>query len=179
MAIQRWDPWSEMLTLREAMNQLLQDSYVRPGATGGPTADAPALDVFEDADNIEVSASLPGLRPEDVDITIQGDMLTIKGQRKEQAERKQGSYLVREQRSGAFYRSIQLPVMVDSNKAQAQFEHGVLHLTLPKAESTKPRQIRINAGQGQTVDQPQQQQLNAAPANGKHEPVEAGSNKQS
>ena len=72
MTMQRWDPWSEMLTLREAMNQLLQDSYVRPGATGGPTADAPALDVFEDADNIEVSASLPGLRPEDVDIDDPG-----------------------------------------------------------------------------------------------------------
>jgi HSP20 family protein len=174
MTVQRWDPWSEMLTLREAMNQLLQDSYVRPAGVGGQTADAPALDVFEDADNIEVSASLPGLRPEDVDITIQGDMLTIKGQRKAQAERKQGSYLVREQRSGAFFRSIQLPIMVDANKAQAQFEHGVLHLTLPKAESTKPRQIRINAGSGQTVDQPQQQQLNTASENGKRETAESG-----
>ena len=172
MTMQRWDPWSEMLTLREAMNQLLQDSYVRPIGAGGQTANAPALDVFEDADNIEVSASLPGLRPEDVDITIQGDMLTIKGQSKAQAERKQGSYLVREQRSGAFFRSIQLPVMVDANKAQAQFEHGVLHLTLPKAESTKPRQIRINAGSGQMVDQPQQ--LSAAPENGKRETAESG-----
>jgi HSP20 family protein len=171
MSMKRWDPWAEMMTLREAMGQLLEDSYVRP--TGqSMTGDHLFLDVYEDADNFEVSASMPGLRPEDVDITIQGDVLTIKGQRKAQTERKQGNYLVREQRSGNFYRSIQLPTVVDAQKAQANFENGVLHLTLPKAESTKPRTIRINSGSGQTIDQ--QQTLNSGapatgPANGQRE----------
>ena len=167
MSMKRWDPWAEMMTLREAMGQLLEDSYVRP-AGQSMTGDHLLVDVYEDADNFEVSASLPGLRPEDVDITIQGDVLTIKGQRKTQSERKQGNYLVREQRSGNFYRSIQLPTVVDAEKARANFENGVLHLTLPKAESTKPRTIRINSGSGQTIDQPQQQQtLNSgAPATG-------------
>ena len=159
MSMKRWDPWAEMMTLREAMGQLLEDSYVRP--TGqSRVGDHLLLDVYEDADNFEVSASMPGLRPEDVDITIQGDVLTIKGQRKAQSERKQGNYLVREQRSGNFYRSIQLPTVVDAEKARANFENGILHLTLPKAESTKPRTIRINSGSQQTIDQPQQQTLN-------------------
>lgn len=151
MAMQRWDPWAEMLTLREAMGRLLEDSYVRPSAAA-PGTSALSLDVFEDADNYEVSATLPGLRPEDVDITIQGDMLTIKGHQKTQAERKQGNYLLREQSVGNFHRSVQLPVIVDADKAQARFENGILHLTLPKAEATKPRQIRIagaQAGNGQ------------------------------
>ena len=147
MAVQRWDPWTEMLTLREAMGRLLEDSYVRP-ATGVAGGEALLLDVFEDGDNYEISAQLPGLRPEDVDITLQGDLLTIKGQRKTQTERKQGSYLAREIRTGSYQRTIQLPVMVDADKVQARFEHGVLHLTLPKAEATKPRTIRIAAQAG-------------------------------
>ncbi|HUS13394.1 MAG TPA: Hsp20/alpha crystallin family protein, partial [Chloroflexia bacterium] len=93
------------------------------------------------------------------------------------AERKQGQYLLREQRAGNVFRSIQLPVQIDADKAQANFEHGVLYLSLPKAESTKPRQIRI--GGGQTVTQSEQQQLNIGqttelPVNSKQEKETAG-----
>ena len=150
---QRWDPWTEVMTLREAMGRLLEDSYVRPSGGSSPVGanmQPLALDVYEDADNIEVSACLPGLRPEDVDITLQGDTLTIKGQRKQETtERKQGNYLMREQRGGSYYRSIQLPMLIDGDKVQANFQDGVLRLTLPKAASTKPRQIRIGGGNGQ------------------------------
>jgi HSP20 family protein len=164
MTMRRWDPWSEMMTLREAMNRLLEDSYVHPQGGNTPsTANTLLLDVYEDADNVEVEASLPGLRPEDVEITVQGDVLVIKGQRKNSAERKQGNYLMREQRSGTFYRAIQLPVNVDADKSHANFEHGVLRLTLPKAASTKPRQIPIHS----TGNQPIPQQI----GNGHSEPA--------
>lgn len=180
MTVRRWDPWSEMLTLREAMGRLLEDSYVRPatgGATGITTADVLMLDVYEDADNVEVDASLPGLNPDDVEITIQSDVLTIKGQRRAQTERKQGNYLMREQRFGNVFRAIQLPVQVDADKARAHFEHGVLHLTLPKAAATKPRQIRITGG-GQTINQQPQAQIGEGkaqgPQNGQAETAQAG-----
>jgi HSP20 family protein len=160
-----------MMTLREAMSRLLEDSYMRPqqGSNTPATANTLLLDVYEDADNVEVEASLPGLRPEDVEITVQGDVLQIKGQRKSSAERKQGNYLMREQRSGSFYRAIQLPVNVDADKAHANFEHGVLHLTLPKAASTKPRQIPIHGGQTLNA----QPQISNGQSNGQNETAPA------
>jgi HSP20 family protein len=144
MSVTRWDPWGEMLSLREAMNRLLEDSYVRPvGGNAVQSSGNLALDIWQDQDSIEVTAALPGLKPEDVDITIQGDVLLIRAEQKQQTERKQGNYLVRERRSGSFSRAVQLPVMVDADKANAEFQNGVLHLTLPKAESVKPRSIRV------------------------------------
>ena len=167
-----------MLTLREAMGRLLEDSYVRPAA--GEGGEALLLDVFEDGDNYEISAQLPGLRPEDVDITLQGDLLTIKGQRKTQTERKQGTYLARELRTGSYQRTLQLPVMVDADKVQARFEHGVLFLTLPKAEATKPRQIRISTSAPQNTLEAKNIQAPApAPSvenSAKHEPQPASHN---
>jgi HSP20 family protein len=181
MAIQRWEPWTEMLTLREAMGRLLEDSYVRPASTGaGLNFDAMPLDVFEDADNVEVRATLPGLRPEDVEITLQGDTLTIKGQQKASTERKQGNYLLREHRSGNFYRSVKLPMLLDSAKAEARFEHGVLTLTLPKAEATKPRQIRISTSAPQNTLEAKNVQAPATTPtieqSAKHEPQPASHN---
>jgi HSP20 family protein len=143
-----WNPWDEMMSLREAMNRLVEESYVRP-VTGSATRNTLALDLFEDGDNVEVTATLPGLNPEDVDITVQGDVLTIKGEHKQTQERKQGNYHLRERRVGTFYRAVQLPCPVQPDKAQAEFRNGVLHLTLPKAEETKPKQIRVRGSQGQ------------------------------
>jgi HSP20 family protein len=141
-----------MLSLREAMNQLLEDSYIRP-APGGTRGNL-ALDIFEDANNVEVTATLPGMNPEDVAITVQGDVLMIKGQHKQEQERKQGNYHLRECRTGSFYRAVQLPCAVQPDKAQAEFRNGVLHLTLPKAEETKPRIIPIRGVQAQMGQAP-------------------------
>lgn len=157
MSMNVWNPWDDMLSLREAMNRLLEDSYVRPvQGTGIATQGNLALDMFEDGDNVEVSATLPGMNPEDVEITVQGDVLLIKGRHKQEQERKQGSYHLRERRVGSFYRAVQLPCPVQPDKAQAEFRNGVLHLTLPKAEETKPKTIRIGGstpgrlGEGET-----------------------------
>ena len=155
MSINVWNPWDDMLSLREAMNNLFEESYVRP-VQGSPTRGNLALDIFEDGENVDVTATLPGLNPEDVDITVQGDVLLIKGQHKQEQERKQGNYHLRERRTGSYYRAVQLPCLVQSDKAQAEFRNGVLHLTLPKAEAVKPKTIRITTGQSRlNAGQPQ------------------------
>jgi HSP20 family protein len=144
MALDRWDPFREAVSLRDAMNALFQDSFVRPSGTvpqGGVVA--LPLDVTEDENEFVVKASLPGVKPEDVQITVHGETLTIQGQSKYEEEKKDERWHIRERRAGSFQRSIALPVPVDSDKAQATFEHGVLTLTLPKSEQAKPRQIKV------------------------------------
>lgn len=141
----RWDPFRDMVTLREAMDRLLEDSFVRPhsGLVSGDGVTTLALDVFESADDVTVQASLPGIKPQEVDISITGDVLTIKGEKSEETEEKQGNYHLRERRYGAFQRSVSLPAAVQADKADAVFENGVLTLTLPKVEEVKPKSIKI------------------------------------
>ena len=144
MALERWDPFREAVSLRDAMNALFQDSFVRPsGALAQGGGVALPLDVSENENEFVVKASLPGVKPEDVQITIHGETLTIQGESKFEEEKKGERWHIRERRAGSFHRSIVLPVPVESDKAQASFEHGVLTLTLPKSEQAKPRQIRI------------------------------------
>lgn len=151
MAIDRWDPFREAISLRDAMNSLLQDSFVRPsGAPAQSGLTALALDVGETDNDFVVKATLPGVKPDDVQITVHGDTLTIRGESKAEEEKKGEHWHFRERRTGVFQRSLTLSSPVDSDKAQADFEHGVLTLRLPKSESAKPRQIKVGAGtQGQ------------------------------
>lgn len=154
MAINRYDPFREMLSLRDAMDRLFQESFVRPSGwmgNGGGTMPVP-VDVLEDAHSYVVTASLPGWKPEDVNITFQEGTLTISGQYQENPEPEEGkSWHLRERRVGSFSRSFTFPSAVDPDKAEAHFENGVLTLTLPKAESARPRQIKIGAaGAGST-----------------------------
>jgi HSP20 family protein len=147
MAIERWDPFREAVSLRDAMNTLLQESFVRPGgvpAQGG-YATLP-LDVSETEGEFVVKAALPGVKPDDVQITVHGDTLTIRGEIKAEEDKKGEHWHLRERRFGAFQRSVSLSTPVDSDKAQAHFENGVLTLTLPKSESARPRQIKIGGG---------------------------------
>lgn len=147
MAIEQWDPFREAVSLRDAMNMLFQDSFVRPtgpAASSGNLASL-LLDISETSDAFVVKASLPGIKPEDVDITVHGDVLTIRGECKGESEKRDEHWHLRERRFGAFQRSISLPTSVSPDKAQADYEHGVLTLTLPKSESAKPRQIKIGA----------------------------------
>jgi HSP20 family protein len=145
MAFELWEPFREAVSLRDAMNSLLQESFVRPGTSHSSAAAAVMLpvDVAENENEFVVKASLPGVKPEDVQITIQGDALTIRGESKTMEERQGERWHVRERRHGAFHRSLSLGTPVDSDKAHADYEHGVLTLTLPKAEASKPRQIKI------------------------------------
>jgi HSP20 family protein len=149
MTLQRWEPLREVVSLRDAMNSLLQDSFVRPvGLLGdGSTAMLP-LDVAENENEFIVKASMPGVRPEDVQITAQGDTITIRGEFKAEDEKKDAQYHLRERRFGQFQRTVTLSTPISADKAQARFENGVLTLTLPKAEEAKPKQIKINVAHG-------------------------------
>ena len=144
MAIERWDPFREAISLRDAMNSLLQESFVRPGGLQGQDGHGTLpLDVVEMEDEFVVKASLPGVKPEDVQITVHGDTLTIRGESKAEQEKKGEQWHLRERRFGSFQRSVALSTPVDSDRAQAHYEHGVLTLTLPKSEAAKPRQIKV------------------------------------
>ncbi len=145
MSIVRWEPFRDVLTLRDAMDRLFEESFVRPraGWLGAPGLGRLDLDIYETKDDLVVKAAVPGVRPEDVDITVTGDTLTIKGETKEETETKKGNYYRKERRYGQFARSVSLPVAVKSDKAEARFKDGVLTLTLPKAEEAKPRVIKI------------------------------------
>jgi HSP20 family protein len=144
--VMRWDPFTEALSLRDAMNRLFEQAVLRPGEGGGRQTDggyAPPIDVHEDQDGYTVSASLPGVKPEDVNIQYQQGMLTISGDTSMEETREQGTWHIRERRQGHFSRSITLPDSVNADRAEANFENGVLKLHLPKAEETKPRSIQI------------------------------------
>jgi len=151
MAIERWDPFSEAVSLRDAVNSLFQDSFVRPrGFPDTAGAGTFPIDVRETENDYVIHASLPGIRPDDVQITVHGDTLTIRGDVKNEEEKQGEHWHIRERRSGTFQRSLSLGAPVSSDRAEATFENGVLTLTLPKAEEAKPRQIRIGKG-GQAV----------------------------
>jgi HSP20 family protein len=143
----RWEPFREMMTLRDAMDRLFEDSFVRPSRLLWPELGRGELpiDMYQTANDVVVKASIPGLKPDEVDISITGDTLTIKGEHKEEKEAKEQDYLYRERRYGAFSRSLTIPVPVKTDKAEATFENGVLTLTLPKAEEVKPKQIKVKA----------------------------------
>lgn len=180
MSITRWDPWDDMLTLRDAMDQLLRESFVRPrtmlGQGGGMSGIGMPIDLRETDDDYTVTATMPGVKPEDINIQIKGDTLQIsgevrdeyqqpqttqtegqQGQQRQQSQQtetgQRGNWLVRERRYGRFQRSITLPTNVKADHATANFENGVLTLTLPKAEESRARSIPVRAGAGQGAQQ--------------------------
>lgn len=143
--VRRYDPFGEMLSLRDAMSQLFEDSFVSPAAVGGRDAFSMPLDVSETQDSFIIDAVLPGLKAEDIDITIQDKVLTIRGEtRKEQSSEKQANYHVMERRYGRFTRSVSLPTSVNGDAVRATLENGILHLEVPKADEVKPRKIAVN-----------------------------------
>ena len=140
----RWEPIREMMTLREAMDRLFDDAFTRPvGIAGGSVA--PALDLYQTDDEVVVKAALPGLKADDVQISVTADVLTLRGEFKQESEQKEATYHVRERRSGSFERSVLLPTDVQTDKARANFENGILTIALPKAETVKPKLINIKA----------------------------------
>jgi HSP20 family protein len=158
----RWDPFTD---LRLTMDRFFDDSFARPRrrlVSAREFAAMVPVEVSETDSAIEVKASLPGVKPEEVEITVHDDVLTIKAEHKEEkaegtppatdtestaGEEKKAEasrrYYRRELRYGSFHRSFTLPAGVDSDKAEAKFENGVLNLTLPKAEANRPKQIKV------------------------------------
>lgn len=142
----KWEPFRELISLREAMDRLLEESFVRPFGLLAPSRfETFALDMYETENDLVVKASLPGVKPEDIDINVTGDLLTIKAEVKEEKEVKEENYFRRERRFGTLCRSVTLPMEVDVDKAKAEYENGVLTLIFPKAEAAKPKVIKVKA----------------------------------
>jgi HSP20 family protein len=150
MSITRWDPFRDMVSLREAMANLLEDSVVAPRGAQSGVAGNLAVDIRETPEDFVVTAALPGVKPEDVDISVLGESLRIQAETKVDHEETRGDgstndrWIVRERRRGMVQRILTLPSQVKADEAHATFEHGELTLTLPKAEEAKPRAIKIN-----------------------------------
>lgn len=145
--IVRWEPLRELVSLREAMDRLFEESVVGPRWTSlwsSENGDTLAMGVLENDEAFVVTAPVPGVKPEEVDITVTGNTLLIKGETKAEQKEEKGNYLHQEVRYGSFQRSMTLPLDVQGDKAEAVFENGVLTLTLPKAEAVKPKSIKIN-----------------------------------
>ncbi len=143
----RWEPFSDLVSLREAMDRLFEESFVSPRA-GWPVpveGGALAVDMYETDDVVVVKSAVPGIKPEELDITVTGDTLTIKGETKSEQEVKEENYVRREMRYGSFSRTVALPSSIVADKAKAEFENGMLTLTLPKAEEVKPKAIKVKA----------------------------------
>ena len=139
----RWEPAREMMTLREAMDRLFDDAFTRPLSLSGNTWSIPAVDMYQTDNEVVVKAALPGINADEVQINVTGEVLTLKGETKQENETKEKAYHIREQRWGAFERSLVLPTEVVADKAKADFENGILTITLPKADEVKPKTINI------------------------------------
>lgn len=147
MMLQRLDPSNELRHRQEVMNRLW--GGFAPAASSDSTEIetwAVPLDVIAKGDDIIVRASMPGVAPGDVQVSIEDNVLTIKGQTCSYDRDEDGNYLMRERRVGTFHRSLRLPDTVDTEKAQPHYEHGVLTVTIPKAESKKARKLTVQVG---------------------------------
>lgn len=144
-AAERWDPFRDMGDLQHEMNRVFDTFFGRPA--GPVTTDrvwAPAVDMYETKDEAVVSVDLPGVNEKDVSVTITGDVLTLKGERRQVNEMKQDDYYRIERWFGKFERSLPLSVPVEADKVKAAFRDGVLTIRLPKAEEVRPKQIKID-----------------------------------
>jgi HSP20 family protein len=146
MSIVRWEPFSDLMTLRDAMDKLFEESVVRPRGWLAPTGAAElAVDVYETENDLVVTAAVPGVKPEELEVTVTGDALSISGETKSETTSEKANFYRQERHYGAFSRTVALPMPVQVDKAEAKFKDGVLTLVLPKSEATRPRSIKINA----------------------------------
>jgi len=140
----RWEPFRDMMTLRDAMERMFEEGFVRPPVPFGPWAEAGmAVDMYETDDNVVIKTAVPGVKADDIDVSITGDTLTIKAETKEDEEIKRENYLRRERRYGSYCRSVTLPGGLKTDEAEADYSDGILTLTLPKAEEVKPKSIEV------------------------------------
>jgi HSP20 family protein len=147
--LMRYDPFREALRLRDAMEQLIAQSFVRPnGGNRGTAAMGVAMDVFETEHGYQVKVLLPGIKAEDIELSVQQNTLTIKGQFQSAVKPdRQVNWLVEEIGVGTFERSITFPKPIEADKIDTSFEQGVLSITVPVSEASRPKKISITGGQ--------------------------------
>jgi len=141
----RWNPYREMVSMRNAMDRMFEDSLIGPEWDWRSTTSWQlSLDVVESDDDFIVTASIPGINPDDLEITLSGRTLIIKGETEEESDSEKGKYHLRERRYGSFSRSVTLPTEINDKDVKASYDAGVLTLTLPKTEAVKPRHIEVH-----------------------------------
>ncbi len=147
MNLVRWEPFRDLMTLPQAMDRVFEESFVRPSRDlalfGG--GGQPPIDMYQTPNEVVIKASLPGVKPEDVDINIADDTLTIKGKTNGSEEVKGEDYLYREHHHGSFVRSIKIPHALQTDKAEATADDGILTITIPRAQEAKPKTIEVKA----------------------------------
>jgi HSP20 family protein len=151
MVLQRFDPFRDLRNMEETMNRLWRGfgtTSTREGAEDWNIA----IDVVQKPDEIVVNASLPGVKPEDIDLTIEDNVLTLKAERQAEHKEEDSRYLVQERSYGRYYRALRLPDTVDVNKVKSTYDNGVLAISLPKAEEKKPKQIKVSVGATREIE---------------------------
>jgi HSP20 family protein len=148
--LSRWDPFQEMLNLRRTVDRLFDN--VSPDQEWQPTQWGLAVDVVENKDDFIVKASIPGVNPDDLDISYTDDTLTIKGEIKSDNEYKENQYHLRERRYGTFTRSISLPTKIKGDAIEASYQNGVVTMHLPKTEQVKPKRIAIKVSDQKMIE---------------------------
>ena len=149
MVLQRWDPYRELRQMDETMNRLWRGLGESSSSGTGAEDWNVLIDVIEKANEYEVKASIPGVTPEEIDLSLEDNLLTIKAERKAEEIGQDSSYLVRERPVGVFYRTLRLPDSIDSNKIESQYDNGVLTINMAKAEEKKKKQIQIKVKETQ------------------------------
>ena len=145
----QFSPFSEMRQMQDNMDRMWRRfGSFHNDESNGIEAWAAPLDVAADGDDFVIRASMPGVAPENIQVSIEDGVLTIRGETASHFENTEGSYLMRERRSGSFHRSLRLPDTVDQDKAEPRFEHGVLTITLPKAEAKRTKQFAVKVAEG-------------------------------
>ena len=146
MALIRWDPFREMSALQERMNRLFSDVRAQAPVRGEEIVQGawvPAVDIFETNEAIVLKAELPGITAQDISVEVKDNTLTLKGEKKFEKEVKEENYHRVERSYGSFQRAFTLPGTIHQEKVKAKFKDGILEITLPKVEETKPKQIKV------------------------------------
>jgi len=142
--IARWEPCRGVTTLQDQINRLFRDTVERSGEESSLSAWAPAVDIYETEQELVVKADLPDVDPKDLDIRVENNLLTIRGERKFEKKVSEENYLRIERSYGSFARSFTLANTVNSEAIKADYQNGVLTLTIPKREEARPKQIKVN-----------------------------------
>jgi HSP20 family protein len=140
----RWAPFRGINTLNDQVNRLLEDSFRGTGSDSSLTTWAPAVDIYETENELVVTADLPGMNEKDLDVRVENNMLTIRGERRMEATVNEDNVLRTERAYGSFSRSFSLPNTVNSEAIKADYQHGVLTVKMPKREESKPKQVKVN-----------------------------------
>ncbi|HSP65936.1 MAG TPA: Hsp20/alpha crystallin family protein [Candidatus Deferrimicrobium sp.] len=152
MALVRWNPWSDLFSLHSQMDELFQSTIPQPESRNGGEHFSLPVDIRQSDEAFTIEASVPGFTPENVEVTFEEGVLSIKGTYSDEHEKTGAGYVRRERRTGSVYRQIGLPAEVRADEISAAFQNGVLTVTVPRAAKTQPKRIPVNSGAPATAN---------------------------